>query len=197
MTCGKPLRSHTCNLPSRVLWIVTHFEGWAPTVVIAVIRDSSSSVFLRSFFTMILLLALRISLFHPVADDKSCDTSDSILYSGSHQTKLALFSVDLRPPYCSPLLYVPIASFTWLLDGLDKKSLSQNPQQISFNLLKTLLQENNLTCAKVFKIISRRACSSGFLNQSNHRGLRFIQSKHGKDNKIKLTQILSLKMIDN
>ena len=41
----------TCNLPSRVLCIVTHFVGWAPFVVIAVIKLSSSSRFSLSFFT--------------------------------------------------------------------------------------------------------------------------------------------------
>ena len=41
----------TCNLPSRVLCIVTHFDGWAPLVVIAVIRLSSSSLFSFNFLT--------------------------------------------------------------------------------------------------------------------------------------------------
>lgn len=41
----------TCNLPSKVLWIVTHLLGCAPLVVIAVISESSSSLFSLSFLT--------------------------------------------------------------------------------------------------------------------------------------------------
>lgn len=41
----------TCRRPSRVLWMVTHLLGWAPLVVMAVMRESSSSFFSFSFFT--------------------------------------------------------------------------------------------------------------------------------------------------
>jgi len=41
----------TCNLPSSVLWIVTHLEGWVPLVVMAVIKLSNSSRFSLSFLT--------------------------------------------------------------------------------------------------------------------------------------------------
>lgn len=41
----------TCNRPSNVLCIVTHLLGCAPFVVMAVISESSSSLFSLSFFT--------------------------------------------------------------------------------------------------------------------------------------------------
>lgn len=41
----------TCRRPSSVLWMVTHLLGWAPLVVMAVMRESSSSFFSFSFFT--------------------------------------------------------------------------------------------------------------------------------------------------
>ena len=41
----------TWSRPSRVRGIVTHFVGWAPLVVMAVIRESSSSLFSFNFFT--------------------------------------------------------------------------------------------------------------------------------------------------
>lgn len=42
--CKTCLRN-TCSLPSSVRWMVTHLLGWAPFVVIAVIKLSSSSLF--------------------------------------------------------------------------------------------------------------------------------------------------------
>ena len=51
ITCGKPLRPATWSLPSSVRWIVTHLEGWAPFVVMAVINESNSSLFSLSFLT--------------------------------------------------------------------------------------------------------------------------------------------------
>ena len=43
MTCGNPFLPATCNLPSNVLCIVTHFVGCDPPVVIEVINASNSS----------------------------------------------------------------------------------------------------------------------------------------------------------
>ena len=48
----------TCNLPSNVLCIVTHLLGWAPFVVMAVIKLSSSSLFSFSFFTRLSMARL-------------------------------------------------------------------------------------------------------------------------------------------
>ena len=45
MTCGKPFLPATCKRPSNVRWMVTHLLGWAPLVVMAVIKLSSSSLF--------------------------------------------------------------------------------------------------------------------------------------------------------
>lgn len=41
----------TCKRPSNVRWIVTHLLGCAPFVVIAVIKESSSSRFSFNFLT--------------------------------------------------------------------------------------------------------------------------------------------------
>ena len=41
----------TWSRPSSVRGIVTHFVGWAPLVVMAVIKESSSSLFSFNFFT--------------------------------------------------------------------------------------------------------------------------------------------------
>ena len=41
----------TWSRPSRVRGMVTHLVGWAPLVVMAVIRESSSSLFSFNFFT--------------------------------------------------------------------------------------------------------------------------------------------------
>ena len=43
--------SLTCNLPSSVLGIVTHFDGLAPFVVMAVTNDSNSSLLSFNFLT--------------------------------------------------------------------------------------------------------------------------------------------------
>lgn len=56
----------TCSRPSRVLWMVTHLLGWAPLVVIAVMRESSSSFFSFSFFTRLSMARLaNVSLSPP------------------------------------------------------------------------------------------------------------------------------------
>lgn len=56
----------TCSRPSRVRWIVTHLLGWAPLVVIAVIKESSSSFFSFSFFTRLSIARLeKLSLSPP------------------------------------------------------------------------------------------------------------------------------------
>lgn len=58
--------SPTCSRPSRVRWIVTHLLGWAPFVVIAVIKESSSSFFSFSFFTRLSMARLeKLSLSPP------------------------------------------------------------------------------------------------------------------------------------
>ena len=44
-------KDRTCRRPSRVLCMVTHFVGWVPLVVMAVMRASNSSLFSFSFFT--------------------------------------------------------------------------------------------------------------------------------------------------
>lgn len=57
----------TWSLPSSVLWIVTHLLGWAPLVVMAVIKESSSSFFSLSFLTK-----LSIALFANVSLSPPC-----------------------------------------------------------------------------------------------------------------------------
>ena len=44
-------KDFTWRRPSRVLCIVTHFVGWVPFVVIAVMSASNSSRFSFNFFT--------------------------------------------------------------------------------------------------------------------------------------------------
>ena len=51
MTCGNPFLPATCRRPSSVRCIVTHFVKCAPLVVMAVTKDSSSSLLSLSFFT--------------------------------------------------------------------------------------------------------------------------------------------------
>ena len=55
----------TCNRPSRVLWIVTHLVGWAPLVVIAVIKASSSSLFSFNFLTKLSIARLAKDSLSP------------------------------------------------------------------------------------------------------------------------------------
>lgn len=43
--------AYTCNRPSSVRGMVTHFDGLAPLVVIAVTRESSSSLLSFNFLT--------------------------------------------------------------------------------------------------------------------------------------------------
>ena len=62
-----PLRPATCNRPSKVLWMVTHFVGWAPLVVMAVIKLSNSSLFSFNFFTR-----LSIALLLKLSDSPPC-----------------------------------------------------------------------------------------------------------------------------
>ena len=58
----------TWSRPSSVLCIVTHLVGWAPLVVIAVIRLSSSSLFSLSFFTR-----LSIARLLKLSDSPPCN----------------------------------------------------------------------------------------------------------------------------
>lgn len=56
----------TCRRPSKVLCMVTHLLGWAPFVVMAVIRESSSSFFSFSFLTRLSIARLaKLSLSPP------------------------------------------------------------------------------------------------------------------------------------
>ncbi len=55
----------TCKRPSSVLCMVTHLLGWTPFVVIAVIRESSSSLFSLSFFTRLSMARLAKVSFSP------------------------------------------------------------------------------------------------------------------------------------
>lgn len=62
----KILKKNTCNLPSRVRWMVTHLVECAPLVVIAVMRLSSSSRFSFNFFTRLSMARLaKLSLSPP------------------------------------------------------------------------------------------------------------------------------------
>lgn len=57
---------YTCRRPSKVRWMVTHLLGCAPFVVIAVMRESSSSFFSFSFFTRLSMARLaKLSLSPP------------------------------------------------------------------------------------------------------------------------------------
>lgn len=57
---------HTCRRPSKVRCMVTHLLGWAPFVVMAVIRESSSSFFSFSFFTRLSIARFaKLSLSPP------------------------------------------------------------------------------------------------------------------------------------
>lgn len=58
-------RAQTCSRPSRVLWMVTHLLGWTPLVVMAVMRESSSSFFSFSFFTKLSMARLAKPSFSP------------------------------------------------------------------------------------------------------------------------------------
>lgn len=56
----------TCRRPSKVRWMVTHLLGWAPFVVMAVMRESSSSFFSFSFLTRLSMARLaKLSLSPP------------------------------------------------------------------------------------------------------------------------------------
>ena len=62
----------TWSRPSRVRGIVTHFVGWAPLVVMAVIKESSSSLFSFNFFTRdSIALFENASLSPPCLKEKS------------------------------------------------------------------------------------------------------------------------------
>lgn len=57
---------YTCRRPSKVRCMVTHLLGWAPFVVIAVMRESSSSFFSFSFLTRLSMARLaKLSLSPP------------------------------------------------------------------------------------------------------------------------------------
>ncbi len=55
----------TCRRPSSVLWMVTHLLGWTPLVVMAVMRESSSSFFSFSFLTKLSMARLAKPSFSP------------------------------------------------------------------------------------------------------------------------------------
>jgi hypothetical protein len=57
-------RNETCNLPSSVLWIVTHFVGICPLDVTAATNASSSSFLSFSFFTKLKKNNISISPEH-------------------------------------------------------------------------------------------------------------------------------------
>lgn len=57
---------YTCRRPSNVRCMVTHLLGWAPFVVMAVIRESSSSFFSFSFLTRLSMARFaKLSLSPP------------------------------------------------------------------------------------------------------------------------------------
>ena len=77
----KPNYPFTCSLPSSVLGMVTHLVGWAPPVVMAVIKLSSSSLFSFSFLTRdSIALLLNASLSPPCLHTQSIVVRAALCY---------------------------------------------------------------------------------------------------------------------